>query len=52
MFKFRVAMQDIINGKRFTFACLYNAANGNAAGKLAMREWPNTIILEIKRRAR
>ena len=44
-YKFRVLMQH----DGFKFACIYDAANGNAAGKVAMREWDNMPILEIKR---
>lgn len=46
--KFRVAMSDQVDGKVFTFALVYDAPNGNVAGKLAMDEWGKHIT-EIRR---
>ena len=46
---FRVAMKDSINGVEFTFAIQYKAANANAAGQLAMKEWGNLPMTEIRR---
>lgn len=45
---FRVAMTDSVNGEKFTFAVKYEAANANAAGKLAMVEWPGLLIVETR----
>lgn len=46
---FRVAMQDQVDGVPFTFAVKYNAANANAAGQQAMKEWGNLPIVETRR---
>lgn len=48
-YKFRVMMRDYVDGVPFNFACIYTAANANAAGKSAMREWDNLQMIEIKR---
>lgn len=42
-------MLDNYNGESFTFAIVVVAANGNAAGKIAMREFPGLSIKEIRR---
>lgn len=47
--KYRVAMTDSVNGDKFTFAVVYDAANANAAGKMAMAEWDGLLIVETKR---
>lgn len=46
---FRVLLTDSVNGDKFNFAVKYEAANANAAGKLAMAEWPGLYIVETKR---
>lgn len=47
--KYRVAMTDSVDGKPFTFAVHYMAANANAAGSLAILEWGNLPIIECRR---
>lgn len=47
--KYRVTMTDSVNGETFTFAIVYQAANANVAGKMAINEWDDLPIIDVKR---
>lgn len=47
--KYRVKMQDSVNGETFTFAVFYNSSSANGAKYLAFEEFGDVNILEVKR---
>lgn len=47
--KYRVTMTDSVNGETFTFAVHYMTPNASWAESLAINEWGNLPIIDVKR---